>query len=62
MPPFGPLYHEAVFADVALAGEPEIAFNGGTHSEAIGMRWTDFARSVRPIVGKFAEHRQVAVS
>jgi Ala-tRNA(Pro) deacylase len=55
MPPFGPLYHESVFADVALAGEEEIAFNGGTHREAIAMRWADFARVVRPIVGSFAE-------
>ena len=54
MPPFGPLYDQPVFVDVALAGEPEIAFNGGTHSEAIGMRWVDFARTVRPIVGTFA--------
>lgn len=54
MPPFGPLYHEPVFADVALAGEEEIAFNGGTHNEAIAMRWADFARTVRPIVGRFA--------
>jgi Ala-tRNA(Pro) deacylase len=57
MPPFGPLYDQPVFADAALAAEHEIAFAGGSHSEAIGMRWADFARSVRPIVGKFAERR-----
>jgi Ala-tRNA(Pro) deacylase len=55
MPPFGPLYRQSVFADVALAAEPEIVFNAGTHTEAIRMRWADFAASVRPIVGKFAE-------
>lgn len=55
MPPFGSLYGQPVFVDVALAAEPEIAFNAGTHTEAICMRWSDFARSVRPIVGKFAE-------
>jgi Ala-tRNA(Pro) deacylase len=55
MPPFGPLYSQPVFADVALASEPEIVFNAGTHTDAIAMRWADFARSVRPIVGKFAE-------
>ena len=54
MPPFGPLYGQSVFADVALAAEPEIVFNGGTHTEAIRMRWADFAASVRPIVGRFA--------
>ena len=55
MPPFGPLYGQAVFVDLTLAGEPEIVFNAGTHSEAIAMRWTDFARAVRPIVGRFAQ-------
>jgi Ala-tRNA(Pro) deacylase len=55
MPPFGPLYRQSVFADAALASESEIVFNAGTHTEAIRMRWADFAASVRPIVGKFAE-------
>lgn len=54
MPPFGPLYGQSVFVDVTLAAEPEIVFNAGTHREAIAMRWADFARSVRPIVGTFA--------
>lgn len=57
MPPFGPLYGQAVFVDVALASEPDIVFNAGTHTEAIAMRWADFARSVRPIVGRFAGAR-----
>jgi Ala-tRNA(Pro) deacylase len=55
VPAFGPLYGQSVFVDVALASEPEIIFNAGMQAEAIAMRWADFARSVRPIVGKFAE-------
>jgi Ala-tRNA(Pro) deacylase len=55
MPPFGPLYGQSVFVDVTLAREPVLVFNAGTHTEAIGMRWADFAASVRPIVGRFAE-------
>ena len=55
MPPIGPLYGQPVFADAALAAEPAIVFSAGTHTEAIGMRWADFARSVRPIVGSFGE-------
>jgi len=58
MPPFGPLYQQSVFVDTALAAEPEIVFNAGTHTEAIAMRWADFARSVRPIVGRFAVQDQ----
>jgi len=54
MPPFGPLYGQSVFADVALASEPQIVFNAGTHTEAIAMHWADFAKCVRPIVGRFA--------
>ena len=57
MPPLGPLYGQSVFVDVSLAAEPEIVFNAGTHTEAIRMRWADFAASVRPIVGTFAERR-----
>jgi Ala-tRNA(Pro) deacylase len=55
MPPSGPLSGQTVFVDAALAAEPEIAFNAGTHSDAIGMRWSDFVKMVNPIVGKFAE-------
>lgn len=54
MPPFGPLYGQPVFVDVGLATEPEIAFNAGTHTDAIAMRWRDFVKAVKPIVGRFA--------
>ena len=54
IPPFGPICGQPVFVDVALAAEPEIVFNGGSHAEAIRIRWTDFATTVRPIVGRFA--------
>lgn len=55
MPPFGGLYGQRVFVDVALASEPHIFFCAGTHTEAIRMRWADFAAAVRPIVGGFAD-------
>jgi Ala-tRNA(Pro) deacylase len=55
MPPLGPLYGQAVFVDVAMAAEPEIVFDAGIHTEAIRMRWADFAATIRPIVGSFAE-------
>ncbi len=57
MPPFGPLYGLEVFVDVTLAAADEIICNAGTHTEAIAMLWPDFAASVRPIVGNFAEAR-----
>jgi Ala-tRNA(Pro) deacylase len=55
MPPFGPLYGQTVYVDAALASEPRIVFNAGTHRDAIAMRWTDFVKMVNPIVGRFAE-------
>ena len=54
MPPLGPLYGQMVFADVSLAGEADIVFSAGTHVDAIAMHWADFARTVKPIVGRFA--------
>ena len=54
MPPLGPLYGQDVYVDVALATEPEIVFSAGTHVDAIAMRWADFARTVKPLVGRFA--------
>ena len=55
MPPFGPLYGQRVFADTSLAGDPEMAFNAGTHTDAICMHYNDFAEIVRPNVGAFAK-------
>ena len=43
MPPFGPLFRQRVYVDRLLAEEDEIAFNGGTHSDAVIMRYEDFA-------------------
>lgn len=54
MPPFGPVYGQQVFVDVELAGEPQIVFDAGNHTEAIAMRWADFVKAVKPIVGRFA--------
>ena len=58
MPPFGPLYKQAVFVDQALAREDRIAFNAGTHGDAIVMRFDDFAAIAKPIVGRFAQRLQ----
>ena len=58
MPPFGPLYGQRVFADTSLAGDPEMAFNAGTHTDAICMHYNDFAEIVKPIVGAFARPLQ----
>lgn len=54
MPPFGVLYHQRVFVDESLVGEPEMVFNAGTHTDAIRMHYGDFAELSNPVVGSFA--------
>jgi Ala-tRNA(Pro) deacylase len=55
MPPLGPLYKQPVFVDEALTRDEDIVFNAGTHSDAVCMRYADFAAITRPAVGRFAE-------
>ncbi len=54
MPPLGPLYGQKVYVDTALADEPDIVFNAGTHVDAIVMNCADFADLVRPVVAAVA--------
>ena len=50
MPPFGHLFNGMfVFVADSLAAENEIAFNAGTHTEAIKMKYADFDRLARPM-------------
>ncbi len=54
MPPFGPLYRQLVYVDEQLAADEKIAFNAGTFANAIAMRFSDFARLTRPVIGRFS--------
>ncbi len=54
VPPLGPLFKQTVFVDQSLAGEERIAFPAGTHTDAVAMRYRDFAAITRPVVGRFA--------
>jgi len=45
---------QAVFVDVSLASEPDVVLVAGAHVDAITIRWAEFARTVKPIVGSFA--------
>jgi Ala-tRNA(Pro) deacylase len=55
MPTFTQFYGQSVFVDVALVVAPEMVFKAGEDLETICVRWADFAKTVRPIVGQFAE-------
>ena len=50
MPPFGNLYRLPVYVDQSLTEDEEIVFQAGTHSDAIRMRYWDFAALVFPVV------------
>jgi Ala-tRNA(Pro) deacylase len=53
MPPFGNLYGMEVYIAESLTQNDEIAFNAGTHTEVIKMRYADFERLVHPGVVSF---------
>jgi Ala-tRNA(Pro) deacylase len=53
MPPFGTLYGLPVYVDRSLAEDEEIIFQAGTHTDAIRMRYWDFAALVFPVVAEF---------
>lgn len=53
MPPFGNLYGMRVYVAAALADEPTIAFNAGTHTDVVQISYADFQRLVQPHVLDF---------
>ena len=54
MPPFGNLYGVDVFVAQTLTEDVDIAFNAGTHSELIQMKYKDFESLVKPKILKFS--------
>ena len=48
LPPFGSHYELPTIVDEPLSNDEEILFEGSTHSEAIRMRFEDFARLEKP--------------
>jgi len=54
MPPFGNLYNMQVFVEESLSKDEEIAFNAGSHTELIKMKYEDFAKLVQPKIMAFS--------
>lgn len=54
MPPFGNLYDMEVYVAESLAEDETIAFNAGSHTELIKLRYEDFQKLVQPRVFKFS--------
>lgn len=54
MPPFGNLYGLPTYVDKYLAEQDFIVFEAGTHTDAVKMSYTDYAKIVKPTVGDLA--------
>jgi Ala-tRNA(Pro) deacylase len=54
MPPFGNLYQMDVFVSEVLTQDKEIAFNAGSHTELIKLKYKDFEKLVKPKIGRFS--------
>lgn len=50
MPPFGNLWGMDVYVDQQLRDDEAIAFNAGSHTELVRLRYDDFQRLVKPTV------------
>jgi Ala-tRNA(Pro) deacylase len=54
MPPFGNLFGLPVIVDRTLEDDTNIAFQAGTHTESIRMKYSDYKRLARPQVADIA--------
>lgn len=61
-PAMGNLYQLPVYVDHLLGRQPMIVFNAGTHTRAIRMAWRDFARMVKPRLGRLSEAPMTAAA
>jgi Ala-tRNA(Pro) deacylase len=57
MPPIGDLYGLPMIVDRSLSEHDEIVFNGGTHREAVHMKFEDYRRVTRPKMADFTRTR-----
>ncbi len=56
MPPFGSLYDLPVYVDACFPRSEALVFQAGNHHEIVRMRYEDYERLVRPVVGEFCLH------
>ena len=54
MPPFGNLFGIETYMDRELAKEEYIAFNAGTHTDVIAMRFNDYRKIARPVLAEIS--------
>lgn len=56
MPPFGRLAGIAVYVDSDLKENETVTFNAGTHTDMLKIRFKDFLRIEKPVLGDFSVH------
>lgn len=57
MPPFGNLYNMDVYVAYSLTLDDEIAFNAGTHTDVVKMKYRDFSNLVEPKILSFTTRK-----
>ena len=55
-PPFGELFGLEVIVDRAVSENEEIVFNAGTHTDAVKIKYKDFARLTKSKEANFGVH------
>ncbi len=56
MPPFGALFGLDTVSDKILKEDVEIVFNGGTHTDTVKMKYSDFEKLAKPKVADIGKH------
>ena len=56
MPPFGQLAGLQVYVDTDLHENETIAFNAGTHTDMLKIKFKDYLRIAKPLFGDFSVH------
>jgi Ala-tRNA(Pro) deacylase len=58
MPPFGNLFGLPVIVDPALEKDEHIYFNAGNHVQTVRLKYSDFAKLVKPQIARLIEERK----
>ena len=54
VPPFGNIFNINLFVDKKLSENETIYFNAGEHTKSINMRYEDFVKVTKPVLGEFS--------
>ncbi len=54
VPPFGNILGISLYMDMSLKENQEINFNAGSHTHSISMKYEDYEKVAKPIIGNFS--------